>query len=204
MAPAIESSPPITTTGNTAKTANSVAGLTPAAPRGKTEKKMPPTAARAAPIAQASEKIIPTLMPCAKAVSWSKAVARMATPVLVLKNQASRNTRPAITTRVTSWVSAMRTLPNGLRLVAPHGSPRPRDSLRIRSLVMVPMTRARPSVMMATANSGLPIIGLIASRSTMTPSRAVTAMARSADRIHCPQPGRDSRYRPGKFTTVAK
>ena len=53
---------------------------TPMAERGNMEEKIPATAANAAPIAQAMAKILPALMPCAIAASWSKAVARIATP----------------------------------------------------------------------------------------------------------------------------
>ena len=84
-APTTESSPPRITAGNARKAKKAVAVSTPAERRGNSETNNPATAASTAPIAQAIEKIRPTLMPWARAASWSNAVARIAMPVRVRK-----------------------------------------------------------------------------------------------------------------------
>ena len=131
------------TAGKARKAMNAVAWSTPVARRGKTEKKRPATAARNAPIAQASENTRPTFDPLRPRRLLVEGGRPHRDPGPGSEEQRDRDQQEMVTTIWMTSDQAMMTQPRSTTL-SPHGAPIGRDWVPMKSLVMVRTTMSIP------------------------------------------------------------
>jgi hypothetical protein len=139
--------------------------------------KAPAIAASAPAIAHDIAITPPTETPWTSATSWSSEAARIASPQRLYRKNANRAAVTTMSTRIIAMKRCWTVMPRMSTVDRPQGSPTCRTSRPIATLTTTRMTTSSPSVMIAMTNTGRPIIGRMATRSTPRPTPAMTIAA---------------------------